>query len=136
MKNYELTFSILNVLIIPFSFIALKLGAPAEFAFAIYFVMTIFVQIGCLLVLKTLVEISLKEYVCELIFPMLFTALVVASTTWIINQFVEEGLMRVGIVTIVIGVISLILYYFVGLNFAEKRIVDSIILRFKNRIMR
>ena len=136
MKNYELTFSILNVLIIPFSFFALKLGAPAESAFAIYFVMTIFVQIGCLLVLRSLVKISLKEYVYEVILPMLFTAIVAASTTWIISQFVEEGLMRVGMVTIVVAVISMILYYFVGLNSEEKRIVDSIILGFKNRIER
>ena len=121
---------------IPFSFFALKLGAPAESAFAIYFVMTIFVQIGCLLVLRSLVKISLKEYVYEVILPMLFTAIVAASTTWIISQFVEEGLMRVGMVTIVVAVISMILYYFVGLNSEEKHIVDSIILGFKNRIKR
>ena len=98
--------------------------------------MTIFVQIGCLLVLRSLVKISLKEYVYEVILPMLFTAIVAASTTWIISQFVEEGLMRVGMVTIVVAVISMILYYFVGLNSEEKRIVDSIILGFKNRIER
>ncbi len=136
MRNYEITFSIINLMIIPLSYVALRWGAPAETAFIIYFIMAIFVQFGCLLVLKTLIKVSMRKYVKELIFPMILMVAVVVPISFGLNQLMSEGFLRVIVEFTTLSIISCITFYFVGLNNTEKDIVklmiQGIIIKFRN----
>ena len=127
MRNYEVTFSLLNLLIIPISYLSLKLGAPAESVFVVYFIMTIFVQVACLLVLKTLVTISLRQYIKQLIIPLVVVAFVVCLIAFLSNMLMEEGFVRFILDVLVVGLVSAPLFYYISLDAAEKIIVNSII---------
>ena len=127
MRNYEVTFSLLNLLIIPISYLSLKLGAPAEAVFVVYFIMTIFVQAACLLVLKTLVTISLRDYIKRLIIPLVTVALVVCPIAFLPNMLMEEGIARFILDVALVGLLSAPLFYYISLDAAEKNIVNSII---------
>lgn len=127
MRNYEVTFSLLNLLIIPISYLSLKLGAPAESVFVVYFIMTIFVQVACLLVLKTLVTISLRQYIKQLIIPLVVVAFVVCLIAFLSNMLMEEGFVRFILDVLVVGLVSAPLFYYISLDAAEKNIVNSII---------
>lgn len=131
MRNYELTFSIINLLIIPFSFVALKMGAPAEAAFIIYFVMTVFVQIGCLLVLRTIVNISLREYIKSLVIPILLVALVTAPIVYGVHILLTEGFVSVIAEYICTTIIASISFYYLSLGATEKAMVNNILAKIK-----
>lgn len=133
MRNYEVTFSVINLLIIPISFIVLKLGAPAEMAFIVYLVMTVFVQIGCLLVIHTLTKISLSDYFMSLIVPIVIVACITLPLIYIINFYLQQNLIGIVIEYIVITLLSSVLFYYVVLDSTEKKIVNNIIYKLKKR---
>ena len=133
MRNYEVTFSVINLLIIPISFIVLKLGAPAEMAFIVYLVMTVFVQIGCLLVIQTLTKISLSDYFMSLIVPIVIVACITLPLIYIINFYLQQNLIGIAIEYIVITLLSSVLFYYVVLDSTEKIFVNNIIYKLKKR---
>lgn len=133
MRNYEVTFSVINLLIIPISFIVLKLGAPAEMAFIVYLVMTVFVQIGCLLVIQTLTKISLSDYFMSLIVPIVIVACITLPLIYIINFYLQQKLIGIVIEYIVITLLSSVLFYYVVLDSTEKKFVNNIIYKLKKR---
>lgn len=133
MRNYEVTFSVINLLIIPISFIVLKLGAPAEMAFIVYLVMTVFVQIGCLLVIHTLTKISLSDYFMSLIVPIVIVVCITLPLIYIINFYLQQNLIGIVIEYIVITLLSSVLFYYVVLDSTEKKFVNNIIYRLKKR---
>lgn len=133
MRNYEVTFSVINLLIIPISFIVLKLGAPAEMAFIVYLVMTVFVQIGCLLVIQTLTKISLSDYFMSLIVPIVIVACITLPLIYIINFYLQQNLIGIVIEYIVITLLSSVLFYYVVLDSTEKIFVNNMIYKLKKR---
>lgn len=133
MRNYEVTFSVINLLIIPISFIVLKLEAPAEMAFIVYLVMTVFVQIGCLLVIQTLTKISLSDYFMSLIVPIVIVACITLPLIYIINFYLQQNLIGIVIEYIVITLLSSVLFYYVVLDSTEKIFVNNIIYKLKKR---
>lgn len=133
MKNYQLTFGIINLLIIPVSYIALLLGALPEAVFFVYLIMTLFVQLGCLLVLKTLVTISLRNYLYRLIFPLLIVGLISLPLPFIAHLFIEHNFLRLVVVTLVSLVVSTVAFYYIALAENEKQLVNKMLLAFKKR---
>ena len=127
MRAYELTFSIINLLIIPFSYIVLMLGAPAEAAFVTYLVMAVFVQIGCLLVLRTLVEFSVRDYIRFLIFPIALLTLLVVPLMYALHQILPNNILGVGLEYIIVTMLVSISFYFIVLDANEKGIVKTMI---------
>ena len=133
MRNYEVTFSVINLLIIPISFIVLKLGAPAEMAFIVYLVLTIFVQIGCLLVIRTLVSLSLRNYFMVLIIPIAIVTCITLPIVYVIHSLLPNNLLSIGLEYTVVTVIASLLFYYVALNANEKNIANKFLNKFIKR---
>lgn len=133
MRKYELTFSIINILIIPFSYIVLMLGAPAEAAFVTYLIMTVIVQIGCLLVLRTLVEFSLRHYLRSLICPVVILSLLVLPLMYVVHLMLPNNLLGLGIEYILVTILACISFYFIVLDTDEKGIVQTILGKYIKR---
>lgn len=133
MRNYEVTFSIINLLIIPISFIVLKLGAPAEAAFLVYFIMTIFVQIGCLLVMRTIIAMSLYHYTVSLVTPILIVVGLTFPLIYGIHHLLPNNLLGIGVEYVIVTIIGSVLFYYVVLDSTEKSIVNKIILKLIRR---
>lgn len=135
MRNYELTFSIINVLIIPVAYIALRMGCPPEAAFTCYFVMTIFVQVGCLYVLRTISNISLREYFFKLCIPLFAFALVALPFPYITYVLMPSGFIRLLCVTIVTTLCAFPAFYCITLNKGERSFIKNLITSMVRRKM-
>lgn len=120
MRNYELTFSIINLLILPISYILLKNGAPPEAAFFTYLSVTIFVQIGCLLVVRTLVSLSLSYYFFKLIVPLFLVAIIVYAIMFLINGLLPTTIWKILLEYGCVAVLSVAMFYCICLDKAEK----------------
>lgn len=132
MRDYQLTFSIINLLIIPFSYLSLKLGAPAESVFVIYLVMSIIVQIACLLVMRRLVSLSLALYFRKIVLPISVIALLICPILFIINKIIHEGLFRVLVLYAVTTVVSSLAFYAIAMDKDEKNMLKSLLRRYKS----
>ena len=131
MRNYQLTFSIVNLLIIPFSYIALRAGAQPEAAFVVYLCMSIIVQFCCLLVMKRLVSLSLTEYFRKIVLPLALISIIVCPVVYLVNMAMPEGLLRLFVLYLTSGVLSSAAFYFMALDQAEKYVVRSFVSRLK-----
>lgn len=61
-KRYQSAIGTILLLIVPISYLALKLGFPAETVFCVHLVITIIAQIIRLLFAKKLIKLSIKLY--------------------------------------------------------------------------
>ena len=134
MRNYEITFSVINIAILPISYFAFKMGAAPEAAFVVYFVMTFFVQIGCLIVLKTLVTISLREYFFKLFLPLLYVSLLALPLPYLAHILLAKSFLRLVVVTLVSIITSTFAFYYLSLEKNEKDFVRKALQTVKKRI--
>ena len=109
------------------------LGAPAEAAFVTYLIMTVIVQIGCLLVLRTLVEFSLRHYLRSLICPVVILSLLVLPLMYIVHLMLPNNLLGLGIEYILVTILACISFYFIVLDTDEKGIVQTILGKYIKR---
>lgn len=131
MKEYEIVFSMINLLIIPISIITLKSGLAPESVFIVYFIMTIFVQIGCLWALNKIISINIREYIVQLIVPLLLCSILCFPLPFLLSRVMEAGWLRFITVTIVSALTSSVLFYRIVLNSTERKLVVKFI---KNRL--
>lgn len=133
MKAYQLIGSTINLLSIPFAYFVLKMGFEASSVFWVSFVFTLLMQFASLLVLRTIVSFTLKEYAKNVLLP--FILLVLGSFIFPLIPYscMSAGFLRFLVVLLVGLLSSCIVFYFVGLNYKEKDILKSLVLQTINR---
>ena len=128
MKTYQLSTSLIASLCIPFSYIILYLGYSAEWALWMVFITMVLAQFVALLVLKTIVNYSLFDYLKKVLIPLF---MVVLSTIWIpfsINSMVSEGWIRLVINTFLCIVIITTSIYLIGFSNTERMLFNQMVL--------
>ena len=91
----------------------------------VIFVSMIIVQIGALLVLKTIVDYSIKTYLLKVLIPFLETLLISIIFPLFIMYVMEEGFLRFVVVSIISLLSVGIATFFVGLNKSERELCMS-----------
>lgn len=109
------------------------LGAPAEAAFITYLIMTIFVQIGCLLVLRSLVDFSLRHYLKYLILPIILLTILVFPLMYAMHSVLPTNILGLGVEYILIAILTSFFFYYIVLDMNEKEIVKTIIGKYIKR---
>lgn len=132
MRNYEITFSVINLLIIPLSYAALHIGYPPEVVFAVYFVMSIIVQIVCLIVISKITNLSLRDYVFNLILPLFVYTIVLTPIAYCIGLMSINIVLRLLLEIFLIATVGTALFYIVVLNSDERKALNKIRIR-KNK---
>lgn len=136
MKAYQLTGAFINMLSIPFVYIALKNGCAPEFALWILFIMTGIVQVASLIVLKSIVNYSIINYVHKIVFPVLYVVLISCLPPYLVHRFMPEGYLRFLIVGFFSIVEVTIIAYYVGLSKSEKNLITTILTSLHNKFSR
>lgn len=125
MKKYQIVGSVLTLFSIPAIYIVLRLGGSPEMALCVLFVSMLIVQIGALLVLKTIVDYSIKTYLRKVLIPFLETLLVSIIFPLFILYVMEEGFLRFVVVSIISLLSVGVTTFFVGLNKSERELCMS-----------
>lgn len=136
MRNYEVTFGVLNIMIIPVAYIALRMGCPPEAAFVSYFAMAILVQVASLLVLRTITSISLKNYFFKLCCPLMVFSVVALPLPYLTYSLLPSGFFRLTSVTVMTFMVSSVLFYWIGLNIKEKEIVINYLHKISEHVVK
>lgn len=134
MMTYQTVTSMIGMLCIPSSYIGLKLGLPPEFALWMVFAWTALAQTACLIILKSIIPYSLKDYLFKVIIPVVS---LIAITIWpslLLHMNMQEGVIRL----LVVGTVSVIVValgiYIIALNKSEKNLIKSMLTKIKQKL--
>lgn len=136
MKHYQFWSTIVKISCVPLSFLLLKYHPNPNLALVVVMVCRLLGHIVGLFIVRTLVELSLKDYLLRVVVPVLAIFVLSFPLSYLPYVFMEEGLLRFVSVTIV-GILSVIFaLYFIGLDKGEKRLVlnlaNAFIVKFKH----
>lgn len=131
MKRYHLTYSIILLLIVPVSYIALKMGGDPTSVFWVSLGVGIVNQAACLYVLKKEIPFSLRLYVKKVILPCLLVFVLSPIIPLALRNVIPESILRAVIIAVVSVSITALIVLFLACDQRERQFIRSLIHRKK-----
>lgn len=103
-KKYQAIVGGILLLIVPISYITLKLGAPAYSVFIVHFCIECIAQFARMYMLRNLIDLPISAYLKHIYKPIVIVMVLSCLCPILIQQQMHEGLLRL----IVVSVVSLI----------------------------
>ncbi len=136
MKKYQLICSIIQLASIPISIVLIKLFQIPEIAFFVVFVLSIFMLLAGLLIVKQLVCLDIKKYLLRVLLPILLMVSLSLLVVIPLHLAIGNNIIRLIVVTFTTFILVVIIAYFVVFEKKEKEMVfqmiNSMIRNFKN----
>lgn len=126
---YQITSSIIILLALPLSYIALKNGTDANSVYWINLVICIIMFLACMFVLKKLFPFSVGRYFAKVICPCMITALISVVVPYLVTQIMQPSFYRLVIDFIVCSLWTMTVSYLIILTPEEKILIRKMILR-------
>lgn len=133
MALYQIAGGLAGILSVPAAYIVLKMGGSPESAIWVSFWAMVIGQINALLILKSIVDYSIKDYIKNVIFPFSLVTIIAFIFSYIPLSLIEEGLLRLIVVTIVSFLSICITTYYVALDSGEKELISQLLKSFNKR---
>lgn len=125
MKLYQIAGSIINLMALPIIYFMLFIGLSAVSAMWSLLVIAAANQISALLVLKRIVNYHIKDYLKEVVWPIILVVGISFFPPYLIHEYMQSGVMRfLTVVIFAIGEIGIIIYM-TGLSTSEKKLIHS-----------
>ena len=107
--KYTIIMSTPKILYIPFSVIALSLGAAVESVMIIYIVIELVVALYRIPFMKHLVNLDMRKYVNDVLLPLLPLGIVVTSASLLLSRYVnmQYGFLVVVFIGMILGVCAM-----------------------------
>ena len=119
-RKFQTWRGIVMLLMLPISYLALKMGAVPEVVFIVQLLVTFAAQIVMLLIIRPLINLSLREYVGEV---FLRTGFVSFIPSYMAYRWLPENFWTLIAVCVVCVVFTALFVYIIGLNRGEKEMV-------------
>lgn len=119
-KKYQIVVGGLLLLILPLSYLALFMGAPAEAVFIVHFLICSLTFWVRLLIIKPMIKLSINEYFKNVVVRLVVVFVVSSSLSMAIKMIMPESIMYSLIVTFISGMITFISCYYFGMDSDEK----------------
>lgn len=112
--------------IIPFSYLALKCGAPAYSVFIVHLICTIIAQVARLYMIRPMIKLPLKEYFEQVLIKTSIVFIPASILSTIFNYlFHENNIINLILSTLSSFITTSILIYFLGLDKTEKQFISN-----------
>lgn len=122
-KVYQSVIGGLLLLILPISYIVLKLGAQPYMVFVVHFCVAIVAFITRLLIIRPMINLSIRKYCIKVFLPCLFTLMPSVTTAYCLKLFIYDSVWGGIIVAIITCMATLVYSYIWGLTKNEKAFV-------------
>ena len=127
MKLYNTVSGIMNIIVVPFSLIALVMGVDAVFIYWLVFWGEVVTLLVLLLVLKKIVNLSIPKYFNEVIIRSSLVVLLAFGIPCIVHNYMGEGFLRLLFVTASSVLICSLIAFMVGLNKNERELFRGLL---------
>lgn len=124
-KRLNITCSIIVLLALPVSWVALKLGAPAYWAFLFILIFEIISQIARMYILRTLTQFSIRDFAKKVYFPAFLVACISTILPYTLCQLTEASFIRM-LLTIILSIASVGIFgYTLGITKEERIFIKN-----------
>ena len=122
-KKWNILVGTILLLIVPFSYIALLLGASPTSVFIIHLSCSIISQILRVFLLRSMISLSIPKYLSNVVLPIVKVSAIAFSLTILFHRyFPEETLRDVCLVAVFGTVVNLLAIMYVGMNRNEREL--------------
>lgn len=133
-RNYQIIRNLITLSVVPFSWIAMRMGADPIAVFVVSFIITLIVHPVSMILLHKVFEYSYKEYCLKVLWPCLLFTILAPIIPYVLNFFMNEGVVRLIVISLVSISISVAISYFIVFDKSEKRIVNTWVGNFISKI--
>ena len=124
-KTYQIVVGSIQLLILPISYIYLKLDYTPEITLYIAIVMESIALIFRLLFLKKLINFPIYTFIKEIIFKNIIIVILSISLPLSIRNILDVSTLRLLIIVVLSLIWSALIIYLIGLNKKEKTIIKK-----------
>lgn len=126
---YQISSSIIILLTLPLSYVALKNGLDANSVYWINLIICIIMFLVCMFVLKKHFPFSITVYFTKVLVPCIFMALVSIIVPYLVTQLMQPSLYRLLFNFLACSLWSIIASYLIVLSSEEKGLIRKLILK-------
>ena len=119
-KKFQTWRGVVMLMMLPISYIALRFGAAPEVVFVVQLVVTFAAQIVMLIIIRPLINLSLREYATEVFIRTGTVSLLAVIPTYFVYRYLPDTFWALLVVCIISVFFSALFIYIVGLNKEEK----------------
>ena len=116
MKYFQVVVSFIVLMIVPFAYIVLKLGAIPIYAMYVSLVMAVIAHVARVIIVKTIIPFPIAQYLKEVIMPCVLNIIIIAVILFVFTKCQMNNIFMV------IGsfIISFVVSLYVGINRRER----------------
>lgn len=122
-RNYQIIFSTLLILIVPVSYILLKHGAEAYIVFVVHIVLGFFAMWSRIIIAAWTTTISLRAFLKEVLLPICIVSLVSILLSYLCWYFMPSGIISVFAISGITVLITAVSIFFLGIGTSERSMV-------------
>lgn len=131
-KRYELTIGVILLLIVPISYVVLRMFPKPEAVFWVFLLQTCIAQVFRFNLIKKKIGLSLFQYLDKVIFKIIIVSVISAGLPIFLHYFIRPTISRLVLVMISCFTFTPCILFFFGLNKTEKLfLIQQIKCRFK-----
>lgn len=135
-KRYQAVCGGILLLILPVSYIVLKLGFPAYSVFIVHFVMEFITQLARMIMLRPLIGICIREYIKYIYRPVILVVLSSVILPFVVYENMDSTVLRFFTVCVVCVISVGLAAYTIGLSGNERVFVRSKVVEVYYKIIR
>lgn len=129
-RRYELFYGFITASILPISYVFLKIGYRAEIVYIINIFIVVINQICCIINLKRLYPLNIRDYFTYVILPCLVMSLTSPILPLIIHSLMSQSFIRI-VVVFIVTLISAMINFSLFLNKDEKLLIHNLFNRLR-----
>ena len=122
-KMYQLTISVITLLLFPITYVLYSKGLSPHYAYYIYIALTLLCYIPQFLIVKKILNFPVKSFILKVLLPLTVITSLSYSVVLIAASFLNFGLYRFISVCIISFIVNFSLIFFLGISKSEKNIV-------------
>ena len=119
-KKYQAVCGTTLIMILPISYIALKLGMPAYSVFIVHFIMEGVCQLARMIMLRPLIGLRVRDYFVHVYSKIIIVVVVSTILPAIVYNIMDASILRFFVVSIVCAASVALVAYSLGLTSDEK----------------
>lgn len=133
-RKYQIIITIAGAWVFPLTYLAFKLGMPAESAYIIYNIVYFLLLIIRAYLAKGIINLNMRQYIQDVILKAIYIAAIVSIPPLAITFLFEENILRTFIAGPLVLLTTITIIYFIGLGKSERTLINITVKKYIKKI--
>jgi conserved hypothetical transmembrane protein; putative transmembrane protein len=126
-KKYQIVSSVMGLTVLPLTYISFKLGLPVYMGLLFRNILTFIFMLWRLTYLRERTAFPIEQYVKKVFFKLAIIVPISLLSVYVIHRLIPDTVLAFFISCTASCIILVVLYYFIGISSAERKLVYAFI---------